>query len=244
MTDQLDQHTILVALQTGEITLQGQFLNSSNDTFLGSLEHEDLKLPVVYKPTRGERPLWDFPSHTLTKREVAAFFVSEALGWSLVPPTVYRRHNTPAGAGSLQLFIEHDPEYHYFTFSQADRQRLRPVVLFDLLVNNADRKGGHILVDRNHHLWLIDHGICFHQDNKLRTVIWDFSAEEIPPALKADIQRFYLELNGCGNIYLQLRSLLRPAEIDALVARACRLVKMEFFLSPNNIDRPFPWPPI
>ena len=114
-----------------------------------------------------------------TRRKAAAYLVSEALGWRLVPPTVYRQQ-APIGPGSLQLFVEHDPEYHYFNFKEADRQRLRPVALFDLLINNADRKGSHVLLDPNDHLWLIDHGLCFHREDKLRTVIWDFTARQFP----------------------------------------------------------------
>jgi streptogramin lyase len=120
----------------------------------------------------------DFPRASLARREVAAYLVSEALGWRLVPPTVYRKDG-PIGSGSLQLFIEHDPGYHYFTFSDADRQRLHPVAIFDLLINNADRKGSHLLLDPDGHLWLIDHGLCFHREDKLRTVIWDFAGEPI-----------------------------------------------------------------
>jgi hypothetical protein len=112
---------------------------------------------------------------------VAAFLVSEALGWRLVPPTVYRKKG-PWGAGSLQYYIEHDPEYHYFNFTPEDLERLRPVVLFDLLINNADRKGGHWR-GTDGHLWLIDHGVCFHVEEKLRTVIWDFVDEDFPDAL-------------------------------------------------------------
>jgi uncharacterized repeat protein (TIGR03843 family) len=107
---------ILEALQKGEIDLQGQFLSGSNYTLLGSLHYNDLDMGIVYKPARGEQPLWDFPAGTLSKREVAAFHVSEGLGWDLVPPTIYRKRGTPLGPGSLQQFIEHDPEYHYFRF--------------------------------------------------------------------------------------------------------------------------------
>jgi uncharacterized repeat protein (TIGR03843 family) len=149
---------ILTALRSGELAVKGEFLWGSNYTFLVKVVHAGENLSGVYKPTRGERPLWDFPVASLARREVAAYLVSEAIGWRLVPPTVYRR-NGPAGPGSLQLYIEHDPEYHYFNFSEDDLQRLRPVALFDLIINNADRKGSHILIDNDRHLWLIDHGI-------------------------------------------------------------------------------------
>lgn len=244
MTSPVEKNAILTALQKGKITLQGQFLNSSNYTFLGLLEHKSLQTRVVYKPARGERPLWDFPPATLARREAAAYIVSEALGWELVPPTIYRRQRVPAGAGSVQLFIEHDPEYHYFNFNPADRQRLRPAVLFDLVINNADRKGGHVLIDLNDHLWLIDHGVCFHEENKLRTVIWDFSGEPVPSALQADLQRLCQELETDKVIRQQLAGLLSPIEITALKERACRTAEAEFFPTPDHIRRPFPWPPV
>jgi uncharacterized repeat protein (TIGR03843 family) len=122
-------------------------------------------------------------------------------------------------SGSLQLFIEHDPEVNYFNLSEADRQSLRPVVLFDLLVNNADRKGSHLLFDQNHHLWLIDHGICFHADDKLRTVIWDFVGEPIPKNLRADLRNFLHSLEPDTSLLKELRSLLKPQEIAALMLR-------------------------
>ena len=133
--------TIIHTLQHGEFDVEGQFMWGSNYTFLVNIQHGEQKLKGVYKPTRGEQPLWDFPSDSLANREVAAYLLSQELGWNLVPPTVYRAEG-PTGAGSLQLHVEHDPEYHYFNFSDEHRQRLRIVALFDILVNNADRKGG------------------------------------------------------------------------------------------------------
>jgi hypothetical protein len=160
---------ILSILQQGEITVEGEFVWGSNYTFLARLQYPAGEIKCVYKPTRGERPLWDFPRASLARREVAAYLVSEALGWQLVPATIYRK-NCPFGPGSVQQYIEHDAEYHYFSFGEDDRQRLRPVVLFDLLINNADRKGSHIRAPRWAR-WLIDH--VFHTEDKNRTVIWD-----------------------------------------------------------------------
>ena len=244
MNSEPNKDRILTALQKGDLKLQGQFVNSSNYTFLGLLTYEDLKLEVVYKPTRGQRPLWDFPDRTLTKREVAAFVVSEALGWELVPPTVYRRQKTPLGSGSLQCYIHHNPEYHYFNFSPEDRQRLRPVVLFDLLINNADRKGGHVLVDNYNHLWLIDHGVCFHVEHKLRTVIWDFAGEAIPQPLLDDLARFELELEEKKQVYENLKHLLSAAEITALQRRSYMLRALGTFPHPDIRRRSYPWPPV
>jgi hypothetical protein len=175
----MDKVDVVKALQKGVIEMQGQFLSGSNYTFLAQLSMEGECFQVVYKPIRGEQPLWDFPHGSLARREVAAYLVSEALEWDLVPPTIFRKEG-PLGAGSLQQYVEHDPNDHYFNFEDKDRQRLRPVVVFDLILNNADRKGGHILRGEDDHLWLIDHGLCFHAEEKLRTVVWDFSGEAIP----------------------------------------------------------------
>jgi uncharacterized repeat protein (TIGR03843 family) len=241
------QTDILKALHEGQMTIKGEFLWGSNYTFLVEIEHAGLTLQGVYKPTRGERPLWDFPAATLARREVAAYLVSEAIGWELVPPTVYRR-NAPAGAGSVQYYIEHDPEHHYFTFSAAERQRLRPVALFDLLINNADRKGSHILIAPDLHLWLIDHGICFHVEDKLRTVVWDFAGEPFPDDLCADITAFRRKLGppagGPSPLVESLLPYLSRGEIAALGRRADQLLDYGRFPDVHPNRRPYPWPPV
>lgn len=239
-----DESTILAALQQGKISLQGQFLNSSNYTFLCRVEDKTLAVEAVYKPRRGERALWDFPPGSLTRREVAAYLVSGALGWQLVPPTVFRRQKTPLGAGSLQAFIDHNPEYHYFRFTPQERQRLRPVVVFDLLVNNADRKGGHILIDAQDHLWLIDHGVCFHVEPKLRTVVWDFAGEPIPKDLLHDVRRLHEALQSETTLRGELVSLLKPPEVDAVARRAASLLSQARFPNPGSDHRPYPYPPV
>lgn len=236
-------YTVLDALEKGEIDLEGEFIWGSNYTFLVKINRDDLSLQGVYKPERGERPLWDFPRASLGRREVAAYLVSQALGWRLVPPTVYRLQ-APLGPGSLQLYIEHDPEYHYFNLKEEDRQQLRPVVLFDLLINNADRKGSHVLFDPDGHLWLIDHGICFHRDEKLRTVIWDFSGEPIPEELCQDLIRFRNELEVGTRLHTSLQTNLNLAEIDALGQRASQILERGHFPDPHISRRPYPWPAI
>ena len=215
----------------------------SNYTLLATVEHGGELLKAVYKPTQGERPLWDFPGESLAGREVAAYLVSEALGWGLVPPTVFREDG-PAGPGSLQLFIEHDPEYHYFNFTPADRQRLRPVALFDILINNTDRKGGHVLIDPEDKLWLIDHGICFHASPKLRTVIWDFAGETIPENLCKDLAAFNTNLAGGSEPGPSLRAYLSGRELRALAMRAGELVASGRFPNPRENARAYPWPPV
>jgi uncharacterized repeat protein (TIGR03843 family) len=242
----------LPALQEGTLTVEGEFMWGSNYTFLTQVTYKESTFPAVYKPTRGTRPLWDFPPDSLPSREVAAFIVSKALGWDFVPPTTFRTDG-PFGPGSLQLFIEHDPEYHYFNFKDQDRQRLRPVALFDILVNNADRKGSHILVDSEDHLWLIDHGVCFHTEEKLRTVIWDFAGETISDDMLSTMQRFrdLLTLNGmdqstAGSSYLvaELSAHLNASEIIAITNRIDTLLYNSKFPDPNPDRRHYPWPAV
>jgi uncharacterized repeat protein (TIGR03843 family) len=234
---------VLCALEKGDIDLQGQFLNGSNYTFMAQLKYEAWHWVIVYKPVRGEQPLWDFPAGSLAKREVAAYLVSEALGWELVPPTIYR-HKAPLGPGSIQRYIEHDPEYHFFNFSERDKQRLRPMVVFDLLVNNADRKGSHMLRDENGHLWFIDHGLCFNAEDKLRTVVWDFSGQEIPANLINGLKQFLVKLDSADEFVQELRGFLQPNEIKAMANRARRLLENKHFPYPGGSRRPYPWPPV
>ena len=243
---QEDEKTLAI-LQKGRLVVEGEFLWGSNYTYLAKVEQEGETLTAVYKPTRGERPLWDFPASTLALREVAAYLVSEALGWRLVPPTIYRKKG-PLGPGSLQLFIAHNAEYHYFNFNKSDHQRLRPVALFDLLINNADRKGSHIMIDPEQHIWLIDHGICFHTEDKLRTVVWDYAGETLPEDLCADVTRFRMELGLQKGAQSPLACSLEPYldqdEIAALSSRSDRLLAAGRFPNPHPNRRPYPWPPV
>ena len=251
MSPAIPDHALTI-LQEGKIALRGEFMWGSNYTYLAQVQHGGEELPAVYKPTKGVRQLWDFSSSSLARREVAAFLVSQALGWELVPPSAYRR-DAPLGPGSLQLYIDHDPEYHYFNFRPEDRQRLRPTVLFDLLVNNADRKGSHVLLDADGHLWLIDHGICFHVDDKLRTVIWDFAGEEIPDKLLANLRLFHQKLTlqqgsrseiGDSDLSRQISHYLSASEIAALARRAEELIASGCFPNPDSSRRQYPWPPV
>lgn len=232
---------VVEVLKEAELTIEGEFILGSNSTFFLTATWEGEQFPVVYKPMRGERPLWDFPSRTLAKREVAAFLVSQALGWDLVPPTILR-NNAPFGPGMVQIYIEHNPDHHYFNFSERERQRLRPVAAFDLLINNADRKGSHVLVDADGNIRCIDHGICFHVEEKLRTVIWDFAGQPIPPELLQDIQRFRIELNSSKSFKEELGNYLSIAEIEALALRAENLINNPIFPFPPQERRPYPWP--
>jgi uncharacterized repeat protein (TIGR03843 family) len=243
MTLALPADSLKHALTHGEIELKGQFTLGYNYTFLVSVHHEGVEYPAVYKPWRGERPLWDFPDNTLAGREVAAYLVSQALGFGFVPLTVLREDG-PFGPGSLQQFIEHDPNYHYFTFLENDRQRLRPVALFDLLVNNADRKGSHVLIEKGTgKLWLIDHGLCFHEEDKLRTVLWDFAGEDIPEELTAALTVFRAEFST-PSLPAALEPHLSLGEIAALDSRAARLLRVGKFPMPPEDRRAVPYPPL
>ncbi len=229
------------ALENGEVSLQGQFLFGSNYTFLVTVKYAGQEIPAVYKPRRGEQSLWDFPAASLAGREVAAYLVSEALGFGFVPLTILR--DGPFGPGSLQQYIEHNPNLHYFTFKPADRPRLRPAALFDLLVNNADRKGGHILLQkRTRKLTLIDHGLCFHAEDKLRTVIWDFAGEDLPPELISALETFRSRLHL--SLSADLQPYLTPEEIAALNARTEALLAAKKFPLPPEDRRSFPYPPL
>ena len=239
----MDKSAIMVAMQNGKLDLQGQFVRSSNYTYLAQLEYGTQTFKVVYKPTRGERPLWDFPTATLTKREVAAYLVSEALGWELIPPTLYRR-KAPMGPGSLQQYIEHDPTCHYFSISNVEKQRLRPTVAFDVIINNADRKGSHIIFDQDQHIWLIDHGVCFHKEDKLRTVIWDFAGETIPNIVNEGLHHLFDQLKPGDDLFIQLSKLIKVSEIQFLAKRTQKLIDTGIFPIPPEDRRVYPWPPI
>lgn len=225
----------LTVLAAGEIELLGRMPWSSNATFLVTVTLDDAQLQAVYKPHRGERPLWDFPAG-LYQREVAAYRLAEALGWPLVPETIIRPEG-PFGEGSLQRFVDADFEHHYFTLLEDERHyaALKSIAVFDLVANNADRKGGHCLLDREDHIWAIDHGLCFNTEPKLRTVMWDFGGDAIPSPLVADLRRLAAAPPDA------LGGLLDPEEIDAICRRAERVASLAVFPDPGE-GRPYPWP--
>lgn len=216
----------------------------SNYTFFVEIEYDDQTFKGVYKPVQGEKPLWDFPAHTLAGREVAAYLVSEAGGWHHVPPTVYRAEG-PSGAGSLQFYVEHNPEHHYFNFSDEEKARLRTVALFDVIINNTDRKGGHVLVEEGvGRFWLIDHGVCFHAQPKLRTVIWDFAGEALTGEECSQLNILKDKLVEGGGLFLQLSQFLNDLEILAISYRIKLLLDAGGFPSPSEDRYSYPWPPI
>ena len=223
----------LGVLRTGDISVLGRMPYSSNAAFLVRIDHPTMPTAAIYKPERGERPLWDFPSG-LYRREIAAFELSEALGWHVIPPTVER--DGPFGVGSIQLFIDANFEEHYFTLVNEDRHHadLRRICAFDLIANNTDRKSGHCLASRWGPIYGIDQGLCFASDFKLRTVIWDFGGEPFDDDLAEAI-------GSAAQPTPALSQWLRPDEFSALAERAEWLANFGKFPDDDG-GRRWPWP--
>jgi uncharacterized repeat protein (TIGR03843 family) len=211
---------------------------SSNATFLANIGDERGDMLAIYKPRQGERPLWDFHTGTLCQREVAAFQVSEALGWEIVPDTVLR--DGVLGVGSVQRFVDHDPEEHYFTLLESHAEELRRFCVFDIVINNTDRKGGHCLLGRDGHVWGIDHGVTFHEHWKLRTVIWEFAGERLSTVERDGLTCLLGALGG--PLAAGLADLLSPTEIAATYARAEHLLERGRFPIADDDYRNYPWP--
>jgi len=219
-----------------DVDIEGRMPWSSNATFLVNLVVDGHPCAqAIYKPLRGERPLWDF-APGLHRRELAAYRLSEAMGLALVPPTVIR--DGPLGEGSLQWFVDVDHQQHYFTIheTRADlHDALREVALFDLLANNTDRKSGHVLIDANDHIWGIDHGLCFAAEFKLRTVVWEFGGEDMPERLVAAAAAV------AESPPLDVAALLDDDEVAALQERAQWVVDHRVF-PVDRSGRRYPWP--
>ena len=254
-------------LLAGGLELEGRILPASNATFLGAVVVGTTRIPCVYKPVAGERPLWDFPDGTLARREVAAFVVSEALGWDVVPPTVLREG--PAGPGMVQAWREpdpaqapvdvvprgavpagyrhvldaHDGDDNEVSLVHEDTDALRRMAVFDVVVNNADRKGGHVLAMPDGHRHGVDHGVCFHVEDKLRTVLWGWASEPLHPDDRPALERFHEDL-GAGSHPLPsaLAELLADDELDALVHRVAGLLEGAVMPLPSGTWPAIPWP--
>lgn len=222
--------------------LVGILRGASNYTFLARLApHPPNGLNVVYKPARGESPLWDFPPGTLYRREVAAYELSKVLGWPGIPPTVVRQKG-PHGVGAVQLFVEADRR-HFLGEQAGRRDTWIRVALFDVIANNADRKSGHCLFDSDDRVWVIDHGLTFHVDLKLRTVIWDYAGQPLPKDLCSDVERALgqLEKGRLGDV---LGGLLSPGEVRVL-KRRLRVVLAPNWRFPDPTSAwSLPWPPV
>ncbi|MCK6095912.1 SCO1664 family protein [Micrococcus sp. EYE_162] len=248
-------------LMAGELTLTGRITTASNATFLGRIGDT----PVVYKPVAGEAPLWDFPAGTLARREVAAYLVSEALGWDVVPRTWLR--DGPFGEGMVQLWQEQDPEQdavdlfpadevpasgwltilegedeggNQLVLAHEDSAALRRMAVFDVVVNNADRKGAHILAMPGGHRYGVDHGLTFHVADKLRTVLWGWIGEELSAAERDGVARVLEGLDG--ELGRGLAELLSAEEVEALAERCARLLDDGIFPAPSGLTPAVPWP--
>src|SRR5882762_4271252 len=225
-----------------DVRLLGLLHGASNYTFLTRLgPHPPSGLRAVYKPARGESPLWDFEAGTLYQREVAAYELSKVLGWPRIPPTVVRE-KAPHGVGAMQLFIDADGR-HFLGESSARAETWVRVALFDVIINNADRKSGHCLFDAQDDVWVIDHGLTFHVDPKLRTVIWDFSGESLPSELCSDIERALAEVDK-GGLAKKLDGLLSPGEVRVLKRRMRHVLGPAWRFPEPTSAWSIPWPPI
>lgn len=242
MTWSPDRDDVMTLLQEAEVDSCGLIPWGSNYTFLITLKHPTAGCSyAVYKPRRGEAPLGDFPDGTLFRRERAAYVVSSALGWNIVPPTVIR--DGPYGIGMVQLFIDADTNAHYFTFGAQIADAARRIALFDCVINNTDRKAGHLLRATNGHVWAIDHGLTFHSAPKLRTVIWEFAGEPFRPELAADLAALRAACDSIDGPLAELRTLLNPRECEALRRRADRLLSAGAYPEPTSYYS-MPWPAV
>jgi hypothetical protein len=231
---------ILELLEKGTVALEGLVPWGSNYTFLVRVCNGEEDVKAIYKPRKGERPLWDFTRGTLHQRERAAFLISEALGWQLVPPTVVR--DGPHGDGSMQYFVEHESDQHYFTFEGQYPEQVQRIVLLDAIINNADRKSGHVLLDAAGRLWAIDHGVCFHSDPKLRSVIWEYASLPIPPDQIEELEGLRrILLDRKSTLWCELSKLLSQQESSAVEHRLAQLIEAGIFPQPGP-GRHYPWP--
>lgn len=254
-------------LLTGEIELEGRLVDASNTTLRAFITVGDVTARCVYKPIRGERPLWDFPDGTLAGREVAAFEVSRAAGWDVVPPTVLR--DGPLGEGACQLWIEEpdgcepvvgfvpvdeipdgwlrvasaeDELGHAYLLAHADHAELARMAIFDIVINNADRKGSHVLHPGDGRLYGVDHGVSFHIENKLRTVLWGWVGRPLPEAERETLRQLRRDLTG--GLGERLCQLLAADEVAATIRRVDRLLRAAVFPEPRTGRPAVPWPPI
>jgi uncharacterized repeat protein (TIGR03843 family) len=226
-------------LLDGEIDLEGRMLDASNVTLVGYIRTDELEAECVYKPVAGERPLWDFPDGTLAGREVSAALVSEATGWRVVPPTVLR--DGPFGPGMVQLWVDGDPDVDLTAFVRSDHPGLRRMAIFDAVVNNADRKGGHIIPTSAGHVYGVDHGICFSVDPKLRTLLWRWAGKPLPAEALEVLEKLTGDL--LGDLGEQLHEHLTRREVRRTQQRVAELLRTGRHPQPSGDWPALPWPP-
>ncbi|MER6917393.1 SCO1664 family protein [Streptomyces sp. NPDC000594] len=258
----------LELLAHGELTVRGRIREASNAVLFCTVAQDGATADCVYKPVAGERPLWDFPEGNLARREVAAYEISEALGWRLIPPTVLR--DGPYGDGMVQLWIEPDPEARLLALVDgdeagdgwkavgpaevgdgrtallvhADDTRLRRLAVLDAVINNGDRKGGHLLPAAGGRLYGIDHGVTFHVEDKLRTLLWGWAGEPLTAEALDALEGLRAALAEGGELAERLGRLLTPAEVEAVRARVAGLRAGGVHPEPSGEWPPIPWPPV
>jgi uncharacterized repeat protein (TIGR03843 family) len=231
----------LALLREGELAIEGRVVDASNATFYCAVSAEGRSAACVYKPVAGERPLWDFPDGTLAEREVAAYEISAATGWDIVPPTVYR--DGPAGPGMVQLWVDVDESVDITRFMRRrDVESLRRIAVFDAAINNADRKGGHLLPTADGHVYGVDHGVSFNVENKLRTVLWQWAGARLPGQVCEVLTGLRHDLDGA--LGERLGELLTRREVRQTRARIDRLLASGRYPEPGDDWPPVPWPPI
>ena len=238
---ELDPLSIVKSIATAEISISGRLVDASNASLFGTVFSQtgEQEIPIIYKPIAGERPLWDFPDGDLASREVAAYEINKYLSFNIVPFTTLR--DGPYGIGAVQQWIEIDESFDLIAFSQTDDPRLREIALFDAVINNTDRKIGHLLMDAEHNLFGIDHGVSLHSENKLRTVLWQWRGMSFTEIEVVKLKKFISERE---RITVSLANLITEMEIAALFARVTSLISAGSFPEPNGEWPAIPWPPI
>jgi len=235
----LEHDDALRLLREAELSVEGRLVDASNATLYCVATLNDTAVAVVYKPVRGERPLWDFPDGTLAGRELAAYLVSEATGWGVVPPTVMR--DGPFGSGMCQLWIDVDEQVDLAALARSDHPDLRRMAVFDAVVNNADRKGGHLLPRHDGRVLGVDHGICFSAEDKLRTLLWQWRGLPLTDEAVEVLSRLRAELEG--DLGEALHELLTVTEVQATVERVDRMLTSRRHPEPSPDWPAIPWPP-
>lgn len=238
-----EREAVRTLLKRGEIAMEGMVPWSSNYTYLVTVKLDDKQEYGIYKPQCGERPLWDFETGSLCKREVAAYELSAYLNFPNIPVTVLR-DQAPQGLGMVQQFIDHKRRENFFTLRDKCRHEMEKIAVFDALINNTDRKGGHVLADQHGAIWAIDHGVTFHEEPKLRTVIWDFIDEPIPAPLVQQLEKLRAAIRANESIRSTLEELLSRLEMRALMTRLNELLKYRVYPSPPEDWPHIPWPPV
>ncbi|MCZ2839072.1 SCO1664 family protein [Modestobacter sp. VKM Ac-2985] len=230
---------VATLLREGALDMEGRLLDASNVTLIGAIRTEELAATCVYKPVAGERPLWDFPDGTLAGREISAHLVSEATGWSIVPPTVLREG--PFGPGMVQLWMDADPAVELTEFVRLDVPELRRMAVFDAVVNNADRKGGHIIPMPGGHVYGVDHGICFSAEPKLRTLLWRWAGKPLTAEAVTVLHELDDQLRG--ELGDQLHEHLTRREVRRTQQRVAELLRTGVHPQPSGEWPALPWPP-